>query len=86
MKPGLEDFAGIIEVNLDSPFVHFKPDNCAVVKKYQAVVDGFCNVAKNYADAVGEIDGLIEEIGEFPGKIQDAADGAKADIDAIEDF
>lgn len=35
---------------------------------------------------MGEVEGLIEEIGAFPEKIQEAADGAKGDIEGMEDF
>jgi len=86
MKPTKEDFDGIIECNFESPFIHFKPEECAIVVKYQAVVDAFISAATNYKDAVLAVEDLIAEIGEFPGKITEAAEGAKDDIEGLGSF
>lgn len=86
MKPGKEDFEGIIECNLESPFIHFKPEECAIVVKYKAVVDAFIDAANNYKDAVLSVEDLITEIQEFPGKISEAASTAKDDITNLGDF
>ena len=50
------------------------------------VVDAFENCCKNYQECTESIEPLIAEIGEFPGKIQEAADGCKDNIDAMEDM
>jgi len=50
------------------------------------VVEAFEACVTNYQAAAEAIEPLITEIGEFPGKVTEAADGAKGDIDAMEDF
>ena len=66
MKPDKDDFDGlekVISVDLmESPYIHFKPEECAIIGKYKALVDAFVATVQNFITAVESIGGLVDEI------------------------